>query len=99
MFLFRSIRQSLAKQDEAQGVELSQLSTSAGALRQSVAEDRERETFTAAFHKYDADANGQIDEALGIIGINFYEVTLDDLKAAREKIAEVYEIKGHQTQL
>jgi hypothetical protein len=62
MFLFRSIRQSLAKQDEAQGVELSQLSTSAGALRQSVAEDRERETFTAAFHKYDADANGQIDE-------------------------------------
>lgn len=52
--------------------------------------------------KYNEDkaiTNGQIDEALGLIGVNFYDATIDGLKGAREKVAGVYEIKGHQSQL
>ena len=52
--------------------------------------------------KYNEDkaiTNDQIDEALGLIGVNFYDATINGLKAAREKVAGVYEIKGHQSQL
>ena len=41
----------------------------------------------------------QIDEVLGKIGLNFYDVTTSDLQSARDQLAEIYGLENVKTQL
>jgi hypothetical protein len=42
---------------------------------------------------------GEIDQVIALLGTNFYEVSSDDLQAARDLLAEIYEMEDVKSQL